>query len=228
ASDTAGSTKPTPATEIHPPVASQPVEKTVPINAIHGLTDNQPKPVTAAPASAALNAAAPVTIAFNLPTLPPIPDQARSAASTGEEPAPGDLVFASPTATQASISSDPQALPTSFDGVAKTEAVAPASAVANPIAAAPVATPSDQPSHNAVHLNAPPNLLSVVPAKVAVSEDENPTSLIPAVSLPLPKQGDLLAQPIPQVKPASAPDEESEPAPISPLDETDERTDSHS
>ncbi|TPG50528.1 Rne/Rng family ribonuclease [Rhodanobacter glycinis] len=248
--DTADSAKPTAATEVLPTVASQPVEKASPINVTHALTDSKPKPAITAPVSAALNAAAPITTAFNLPTLPPIPDQANPATSTDEETDQNKVVIASPATTQASISSNPHAQPTSVNGIVKAEAAAPAPGNANPIAAAPVTTPSDQPSRDAVQFQAIPTVRPssavVIPAapgsqqsgesagaatpimEVAASEDEKPAAPMPVVSLPLPKQGDLLAQPVRQEKPAAmAPHEEDKPAPAFPTGKRDEQTDSH-
>ena len=249
ASDTSGSTKPTPATEAHLSVASQSVEKTASIDVTDGLTDSQPKPVTTAPVGAVLNAAAPVTTAFNLPTLPPIPDLAKPATSAGEEPDLDNVVPASPARTQASIDGDLQAKPVIVNGVAKTVAVAPAPVIASPLATAPVAMPSDQPSPDAVPVpqaipTVRPSPAVAVPAtpgshqgsesasavtpiaEVAASDNEKPAAPMPAASLSLPKQGDLLAQPTRQEKPAVPPHEEGKPAPTLSADEPAEKTDS--
>jgi hypothetical protein len=65
---------------------------------------------------------------------------------------------------------------------------------------------------------------------LAAGASEKPTATNPIASLPLPKQGDLLTQPVPShpAKPTMPADEESEPA--SPLshDEPDaHKSDSH-
>jgi ribonuclease E len=78
-----------------------------------------------------------------------------------------------------------------------------------PATAAPAAPVIQQPSKSAD--TAPPATLVGMP--------EKPTSTSPIASLPLPKQGDLLAQPVHPVKPAAPSHEESKPMTALPDDE---------
>ncbi len=226
----ADDTTPAPAAEVHHPVAPQPVEKTAAVSATApSAMDNQPKPITP-PAAAAVNAAAPTMTAFNLPTLPPIPDQANSTATA---PIP--------------TSSTPQVIPTAVAGFDRIDTTAdttnvPAPLAVMPVAVTPTATPISQPVHEP---RAQPTVqptpaavtpviepvskpASVVAPPPSVSVPEKPAVASPVSSLPLPKQGDLLAQPIHPVKPAASSHEESKPATVLPDDENSEhKSDSH-
>ncbi len=227
----ADDTTPAPAAEVHHPVAPQPVEKTAAVSATApSAMDNQPKPTITPPAAAAVNAAAPTMTAFNLPTLPPIPDQANSTATA---PIP--------------TSSTPQVIPTAVAGFDRIDTTAdttnvPAPLAVMPVAVTPTATPISQPVHEP---RAQPTVqptpaavtpviepvskpASVVAPPPSVSVPEKPAVASPVSSLPLPKQGDLLAQPIHPVKPAASSHEESKPATVLPDDENSEhKSDSH-
>jgi ribonuclease E len=116
-------------------------------------------------------------------------------------------------------------------------AVTPASpTVADPATLASTATPAPAPSAAASLAVAPsvpvqqeqhPASTTTIPA-ATVDVSEKPTAASPIASLPLPKQGDLLAQPVHPAKPAPSTDEAGRPA--SPLshDEPDaHKNDSH-
>jgi ribonuclease E len=234
------SVTPAPAAEVRQPVAAQPVEKA----AAATFADNQPRPA-AAPIVATVSAAAPTVTAFNLPTLPPIPDQAKSAATNADEGHDIVKVTAVATTAPAPISSTPQIVSATVvshdDAETKADAATPAPVVVMPVtapelvpinpatpardigqasdtrpeaqptpaAATPVAPVIEQPSKSA----------DVVPPTTLVGMPEKPTGTSPIASLPLPKQGDLLAQP---VKPAAPNLEESKPMTASPDDENSE------
>ncbi|KRE87152.1 ribonuclease E [Rhodanobacter sp. Soil772] len=237
------------APQVRQPIAAQPVEKPV-----AAPVDNQSKPVVT-PAPATLSAAPPAT-AFNLPTLPPIPNPVQSAAATTS--AEQDTVRITPAAAHAPISSAPVAAAGVDAPAAKAEAAPVAPAVITTIAALP--TTVSRPTHDAEQLTtmrpapaptgstvaAPVTVAPATPTTSAVHQDghpvsvtapaltasasEKPTAANPIASLPLPKQGDLLTQPVHAhpAKPAMPVDEESKPA--SPLshDEPDaHQGDSH-
>ncbi|GGY20282.1 ribonuclease E [Rhodanobacter panaciterrae] len=238
---------PASAAEVHQPVTSQPAGKVAAISVTAASVDNQPKP-TAAPVAVTVNAAVPSMTAFNLPTLPPIPDQAKSAAANADEGS--DIVKV--TAAPAPVSNQPQAVPAAVanhdHADAKADAIAPAPVVVMP-AVAPATMPINQPAHDIeeaipaksvaqpIPVAAPPvasvidqasKSTSVVTPATSVSMSEKPAYTSPVASLPLPKQGDLLAQPIHPVKPAVPSHEESKPVIALPDDANREhRSDSH-
>ncbi|MEO8998421.1 MAG: Rne/Rng family ribonuclease [Rhodanobacter sp.] len=250
----ADNSTPASAAEVRQPMTSQPVEKAAAVSTTAASTDNEPKPTTAAPAAAAVNAATPTMTAFNLPTLPPIPDQAKSAAeNAGEEQHIVKVTAVTATALDP-ISSPPQALPAavvSHDRAdAKADVAAPAPVVVMP-AATPATTPISQPVHDIEEATPAKSAAQPTPAAAAaaplaqvidqaskstsfvvpttsVSLPEKPTYASPVASLPLPKQGDLLAQPIHPAKPAVPSHEESKPAIAQPDDGIrEQRSDSH-
>ena len=243
---------------VRQPVVAQSIEQPV-----AAPVDSQPKPVVT-PAVAMVSAAAAPATAFNLPTLPPIPNQVQSAAATTS--AERDTVRITPAPAHAPIPSAPAAAAGVDTPAAKVEAapvapavittvaaapttvsrptpdadqltaqpttVRPAPAPTGPTVAAPVtvapATPVVTPTTPAVHQDGHP--VSVMAPALAAGASEKPTATNPIASLPLPKQGDLLTQPVPShpAKPTMPADEESEPA--SPLshDEPDaHKSDSH-
>ncbi len=236
---------PAPAAELHHPVTPQPAEKA----AAATFADNQPTPTTV-PIAATVSAAAPTVTTFNLPTLPPIPDQTKSAVATANEG--HDIVKITTVGATAStpISSMPQivsaAVVSHDDAEAKADAIAPA-----PVVGMPVTTPEDVPINLAAPardigqtsdaqpearptpataapaapvIEQPSKSADIAPPATLVGMPEKPTSTSPIASLPLPKQGDLLAQPVHPVKPAAPSHEESKPmpAPALPDDENSE------
>jgi ribonuclease E len=231
---------PAPAAEVHHLVTAQPAEKA----AATTSADNQPKP-TATPIAATVNAAAPTVTAFNLPTLPPIPDQAKSAAATADEKQDTVKITAAAATAPAPISSMPQivsaAVVSHDDAEAKADAIAPAPVVGMPVTtpevvqinlAAPArdigqasdAQPEARPTPAtaapaAPVIQQPSKSADTAPPATLVGMPEKPTSTSPIASLPLPKQGDLLAQPVHPVKPAAPSHEESKPMTALPDDE---------
>ena len=243
----AGHAMPMPA--VRQPMAAQPIEKPV-----------------ATTVAAAVSAAMPAATAFNLPTLPPIPDQVKSAAATNAADEQ-DIVRVTPSAVPAApkpqvtstdvhqvegVESAPVALatittttvtPTTIDGpafaaepavVRATPVAAPPAAgptVVAPVTPAPIATPvpaSSAATSPTVATPAParqedhPASAAIPAATVDVSE--KPMVASPIASLPLPKQGDLLAP----AKPTPSADEAGKPAPPLSHDEPDaHKNDSH-
>ncbi len=232
----ANSATPATAAEIHHPVTTQPVEKVAAASVTVTSTEHEPKPI-ATPTAATVNAAAPTVTTFNLPALPPIPDQANSRAAEAQD----TVKVTAAIAASAPSSSKPSVVPAadaSLDRAdAKAEVIAPA-----PVAVTPAATPVNLPVHEPrVQPAAQPTPAattsviepvskpaSVVAPPPSVSMPEKPTVSSPVSSLPLPKQGDLLAQPIHPEKPFASRHEESKPATLLPDDENSEhKSDSH-
>jgi ribonuclease E len=238
---------------VRPPLAAQPIEK--------------PATTTVA---AAISAAMPTATAFNLPTLPPIPDQVKATAATNAADEQ-DIVRITPAAAPAApkpqtVSANvphagasaagmepapaaPAAItattvtPTTIGGPAfgaESPVVRHAPVVATPASPtvapvtptpAPVATSTPAPSAATSTTVAPPvaqqegRPASMTVPAAAVDVSEKPTVASPIASLPLPKQGDLLAQP---AKPTVPADEASKPAPPLSHDEPDaHKNDSH-
>ncbi|HEY8328151.1 MAG TPA: Rne/Rng family ribonuclease [Rhodanobacter sp.] len=240
---------------VRQPMVAQPIEK----------------PVTTTVA-AAVSAAMPAATAFNLPTLPPIPDQVKSAAATNAVDEQ-DIVRITPTAAPAApkpqaastnvpqvdahaagVESAPAApatittttvTPTTISGPAfdaepavvrpAPVAATPASpAVVAPVTPAPIAAPAPAPSAATSPTVATPvaqqedHPVSVTIPAATVDVSEKPTVASPIASLPLPKQGDLLAQPIHPAKPTPPADEAGKPASSLSHDEPDaHKNDSH-
>jgi ribonuclease E len=240
ANDMAGSA-PTPAVEIHQPVVSQPAEKAATVSVNVALTDSQPKPVTT-PAAATLSAATPAVTAFNLPALPPIPDQAKPALANADEEQDAVKVHVVTVAASAPISSKPQAAAVANPDRVEAkidDAVTPAPVDVKPVVVTPAAPSISQPARDAAESTQAPAVVQPAPATavpampvndhgdkpasvvapgVAASAPEKPAVVNPIASLPLPKQGDLLAQPIHPAAPVPS-HEESEPATAQPDNE---------
>ena len=220
---------------------TQPVEKAAAASVTVASTEHEPKPIVT-PTAATVNAAAPTVTTFNLPALPPIPDQANSTAAEAQDTVKVTAV----TATPAPISSKPSVVPAadaSLDRAdARAEVIAPAPVAVMPVAVAPAATPVNLPVHESrIQPAAQPTPAattpvtepvskptSVVAPPPSVSMPEKPTVSSPVSSLPSPKQGDLLAQPIHPEKPFASRHEESKPETLLPDDENSEhKSDSH-
>jgi ribonuclease E len=229
-----GNAVPAPAAEVRSPAISQPLEKA----AAATSADNQPKPV-AAPIAIIVNAAVPTVMGFNLPTLPPIPEQVKSALATADEEQDIVKVTAVAATAPAPISSMPQIVSATVvshdDAEAKVDAIVPAPVVVMPVtvpepvqinpaaAARDIGQATDaEPARltptgpAAPVIEQPAKSVEVVPPTTQVRMPEKPTSTSPIASLPLPKQGDLLAQPVHPVKPAVPSQEESKPMTGSP------------
>jgi ribonuclease E len=202
----AGSVAPIDAT---PPEGSS-VDTTL-AGATHTETGVASKSDVATPAVAAMHAAAPVTTAFNLPTLPPIPDQPNATADR-----PDTAAAVRPAAAQTpsggghtSFAADsiPAAKPEMVDP-ARSESIAAApvepEAVLPPVEAAqsashPRAVPSDTPAMAVAAVahtpsEAPTAPSSAIVAEEIVSHEKAADAVADATSATLPKQGDLLAQ----------------------------------
>ncbi|HEV2680003.1 MAG TPA: Rne/Rng family ribonuclease [Rhodanobacter sp.] len=240
ANDMAGSA-PTPAVEVRQPVVSQPTEKAATVSVTVASTDSQPKPVTT-PAAATLSAATPAVTTFNLPALPPIPDQVKTALANADEEQDAVKVHVVTATASAPISSKPQAAsvanPDRAEAKVDDDAIAPAPVVVKPVAVTPVAPSISQPARDAAESTQAPAAVqptpaavpampvsdhgdepaSVVAPDVAASAPEKPAVANPIASLPLPKQGDLLAQPIHPAAPVPS-YEESKPATTQPDNE---------
>jgi ribonuclease E len=248
ASDAADNAGTTPAPEIHQrPVAASPVEKPAMAGTDDAQAEDQPKPIVAP--AAAVVAAAPAITAFNLPTLPPIPDQEKAAMTASpeqeavritlppspvspsqDEPTPVADVEASPAKIEAIAANTAAATTASAPAPADVDQPATDTALVTP-AVQPVARPASTPAApaDAVLPAAPvatvatvtpapaaPVASPVIPAAnegpsndvttpvVPTHAPEKPAVVNPIASLPLPKQGDLLAQPTHQAKPMEA------------------------
>ncbi len=179
-----------------------------------------------------------VATAFNLPVLPPIPDQAKSPAADAAQ----DTVTIHPAATSAPASSD--ALPATpatmtLAGEAVAATTAPVTPAVTITADAPAIALERPIHHEAVTVAVPP-----AATEPAVATTTEPTAITPAMPaddhpadastatdaagvpdepadavplpLPLPRQGDLLAG---ATTPAATGDEEGKSASVPPQDE---------
>lgn len=203
-----------------------------------GATDNRPEPV--APVVAAVGAAAPVVTTFNLPTLPPIPDEAKAAPTTAAEESdkvkPASPVRSTPASESAPITVTPPQFDTAAPAKADTITAAPTdikpvirTAVSESV---PPATDADWPTASEVEPASPTvpspsagqDVKQVNGAAPATTHaPEKPAAVGPVSSLPSPKQGDLLAQPIHPEKPAARDHEDAKPASSLRSDESGER-----
>ena len=172
------------------PASAVPVEKAVTRVADPALDDSQPSKPELTP-----SAAAPTVATFNLPTLPPIPDQPKPVVSDSD--ASEAVKVAVPPA--APMPAQPISHPPQQATAANTDKVS--ESVAEPVTEA---VPAPRP---AVVVNPPAPAVTPAPqARPAISPEpvapiSEPTSATPAVVVPaplapLPKQGDLLAYPI--------------------------------
>jgi ribonuclease E len=204
---------------VKPEVASESRESTTRENTGEAPSAIQSKP--SAPADA-VNSAAPSPTSFNLPPLPPIPEQVKASVETSEPNAMG----VAPTQSQA-VSPTPAPVPASQETSSVTAANATAHAIeqadaspANVTVHASPTTPTsplmDEAVHDAQSLSARPMIVQptaqtvpapTVPAaeqddsKFATTtgtiapEGETASVASPATPLPSPKQGDLLSPP---------------------------------
>jgi ribonuclease E len=147
------------APQVRQPIAAQPVEKPV-----AAPVDSHSEPAVT-PAVAMVSATPPPATAFNLPTLPPIPNQVQSAAATTS--VGPDTVRITPVAAHAPIpSGGPQVAPAAAAGtdapvVAKAEAAPAAPAAITTVAVAP--TTVSRPTHDAEQLTAQPTTVRPAP-----------------------------------------------------------------
>jgi ribonuclease E len=232
--DTKGKVTPATTTEARRTTAS--IEPSVAVDNDRAMDD---RPKTVAPVVAAVSAATPVVTAFNLPTLPPIPDEVRVAATNPVNES--DTV--KPTPTAATPASTPVNAPQTdaFDS-AKSSEVSTTQADAKPALTIPT-TDGAQPAaaETKPAAAATPSVSAAsVPSTIAEQDKrtvngaassntvDTPVSATAASSLPLPKQGDLLAQPVDLEKPTVRIHEEAKPTVPSQKDESDEhKSDSH-
>lgn len=163
------------ASQVRQPIAAPPVEKPT-----AAPVDSQSKPVTtpATPAVAIVSAAPPPVTAFNLPTLPPIPNQVPSVAAT--TPADLDTVRITPAAAHAPIPSAPAAAAGADVPAAKTEAAPVAPAAITTVVAAP--TTVSRPAHDAEQLTAQPTAVRPAPAPTGPTVAA-PVTVAPATSV---------------------------------------------
>jgi ribonuclease E len=168
-----------------------------------------------------LSAAAPVTAAFNLPTLPPIPDQAETvsiaAADHSDAPKP-----APPIAVQAAVSDTQQAQAASAETTVSVDA--PVTALGNASVPPPAipASPIAVEIEPSVQSTPPVRTTSVAgnpvadkthsPSEPAALEEQPPSPDSALAPTAFPKQGDLLTQNVREEKPASQAHDEVKPA----------------
>ena len=197
--------------ETNQPPASVPIaaESKLPVGKVAAVvdtaTDNQPKKPAIAPAAANVATPAPAATAFNLPTLPPIPEQAKAEVDTAEAGDAAEVTVRTEPAPAQPVSRPPQPSTSAVSATSVASAAQPAAVTAP--ATAPVPQPVVAPSPASQPANAPTH--------VDVAE--------PATSIPLPKQGDLLAQ---SAHPAVVPRDEA----VKPADtvaDEEHRSDSH-
>ena len=138
------------------------------------------KPATT-PAVTSVTATVPAATAFNLPTLPPIPEQAKPEAGIIEADTAAKVTVQTPAPMQQHVSRPPQ----------PTTSAPPEARDAMPAAQSAAAIIPPAPATSAVQVQ-PPAPAST-PAPLVAAE--------PVTAVPLPKQGDLLAQPTHSVAP---------------------------
>ncbi len=201
----AGSVLPVDAT---PPVDSSGTALAGPTHAETGVL---PRSDVATPAVVAMHAAAPVTAAFNLPTLPPIPDQPNAAADR-----PDTAASVQPAAAQTPSGGVQTSLAAESTSAAKPEMADPAHSqgvAAASVEPEPIALPAET-RQSASH---PPSERFDSPAVAVAASAHSPSEAATAPSLTIaaeeialpekvadvvadttsatmPKQGDLLAQ----------------------------------
>jgi ribonuclease E len=235
-----GNTDPVQAGPVAAPYAQKSPDQAAVETAVDHVTnapiDSRPKP-TSVPAAIAVTAAVPNVAAFNLPTLPPIPDQAKSTAAPSEA---NDTVKITPVTSPAPAvvgpisqprQADPATIASSDDIASKAEAASYTAPVLDSLPAAqvvaphePVAAAAPAPKAEADYtlLTAPVTTVSQIgkPVSTAVVTPE-PSAAVMA----LPKQGDLLIQ---HIQPAAlvAQSEKME-KPITTVPDSEHKTDSH-
>jgi ribonuclease E len=189
------------------PASVVPVEKAVTRVADPAMNDSQSSEPELTP-----SATAPAVATFNLPTLPPIPDQSKPAVSNSEA-SEAVKVTVPPLAP---MPAQPISRPPQQAAVAST--VNTAHKVSESVAA-PVIDTAPAPRPAVVANNPPTPVVTPEPqVRPAISSEpaapfSQPTSAAPAVivptpSAPLPKQGDLLAHPIHPAASIAPPDQE--------------------
>ncbi|MGH8160103.1 MAG: Rne/Rng family ribonuclease [Rhodanobacter sp.] len=173
-------------TEAHKPVAPVPAaaesatqsEKVADVT--HTVADSQPLKPAIAPAAMNVTATAPAAAAFNLPALPPIPEQAKPEAGVAEANDVAKVTVQAVPASAPPISRPPQPTTSAAPVTDAAPAARPAATVTPPAPAA-----ASAPLVQSVVTAVPASQSANAPAPLAVPE--------PATSIPLPKQGDLLA-----------------------------------
>ncbi|OOG46743.1 Rne/Rng family ribonuclease [Rhodanobacter sp. C01] len=144
----------------------------------HTSTDSQSEKPAIAPVVTSVASTVSAPAAFNLPTLPPIPEQAKPEAEAVQTSDAAKVAEQTPAPIQQSLSRPPQpttSAPSSVgDALPATAVITPAAQVVQPVVTATPSTSASQPGST--------------PTSPVVSE--------PATAIPLPKQGDLLAQPV--------------------------------
>ncbi len=234
--DMAGRTVPPVRQPVAAPPAEKPVATTVaaaissaiPAVTAFNLPALPPIPDTSKPATAPVEAGEQNTIRVTPSDAPAHKAEVASAALTKPDAAaPAAAPVIATAATPATTINRPaaataQAAVTVPSTAAATAPASPAGAA--PVATAPVETPSPAPVAatptvpNPVHQG--DHEVSTRAPEVSANASEEPAVASPAASLPLPKQGDLLAQPILPAKPAVPTVEDTQPA--SPLSQHDE------
>lgn len=181
--------------EVRPAMAVQSVEKPAAVNASNTSTDKPSMPA-ASPDSAAIPAATPSVTTFNLPTLPPIPDQENSVAAAvgGEaesvEVAPAQAPISKPQPAAIEVARAVETPTAKSDAV---HAVAP-TPVEPAVIPATIATPAPEASVSAPQ-----------PVRQPV-DDAAQTPPVPPAARPAPATATEVVAPAPQdVRPAAAP-----------------------
>ncbi len=202
---------------VKPEVASESTESTTRESTGDALSAIQSKPAAAADAP---NSAAPSPTSFNLPTLPPIPEQLRASAETRESNATGVATTQTEAVAAASAPVPPSQETSSVTGTTAADQAneaadaAPATVTAHVSPATPTSPRVDEAAHEAQPLSARPMIVQptaqTVPAPTAptaeqddgrfattidtVAPETEATSVASTTApLPLPKQGDLLS-----------------------------------
>jgi ribonuclease E len=171
--------------------------------------DMRPTPL----AAPVLSAAAPVTAAFNLPALPPIPDQMETASTAAADHT--DTPKPAPSVAPATAVSTSQVQAASAEGTISVDATPVAAALGNaavappvPSPVSPIATEIEPPVQSSPAVRTP---VAGDPAadeshsssEPATLEAQTPSSESAPASTLFPKQGDLLTQAVREEKPAS-------------------------
>ena len=174
--DAKDSSTPSPAPEVRRPATPTATEK--PVDTVIATPANsQPKPSSTPAASVAFNAAPPAASTFSLPILPPIPHQAKSAATDGEV---NGTVKVVPVATHAPA---PMITPPVAPVAASMDSAADkASAVSAPVPVVnvtPVAMPAATISNHGQHAA----LTSLAQAQVRITPATPVTPANPVVSV---------------------------------------------
>ncbi|MBB6186181.1 Rne/Rng family ribonuclease [Rhodanobacter sp. MP7CTX1] len=138
------SSSPSPEAEVRKPATPLATEKAVDAVAA-SPTDSQPKPSSAPAAPITVNPAPPAVTTFSLPTLPPIPDQAKSAATVSDVNEPTKVAPVVSPAPASAIKPPVAPAVTSVDSAAD-KVVAGSAPVAHATTAAPMAATVSRPA----------------------------------------------------------------------------------